>query len=108
MMLGNSYSSVSNNDSHAGHLSEGGGSYSRETRERSEVVVNSTGLVATGILFLVLGIVGLLEDRKIAHWEKRHVRSLIRGMLYLWVCRVLDIALIGGGLFLVAKVVAGL
>ena len=103
---GNSDSGGSNNDDNAGRVRKSGVVFPCRRGKPGRaggVVVSSMGLVAAGLFSLVLGLVGLLEDRKIAQWEKRHVRSLIRGRLYLLICRLLDIALIGGGLFAMAK-----
>ena len=66
-------------------------------------MVSSISLVAAGLFSFVLGLVGLLEHRKIALWEKRHVRSLIKRRFYLLIFMVLDIALIGGGLYATEK-----
>ena len=66
-------------------------------------MVNSISLVAAGLFFFFMGRVGLLQHRKIALWEKRHVRSLIKRRFYLLIVMVLDIALIGGGLYATAK-----
>ena len=70
--------------------------------------LRSIGLISAGLFAVVLGLVALAEDREIARGEARHVHSILESRLYVWIGRVLDLALIGGGLFTLAKGVSRL
>ena len=73
-----------------------------------EAWLRSIGLIAAGLFAVGLGLVALAEDREVARREARHVHSVLQSRLYVWIGRALDLALIGGGLFTLAKGVSRL
>jgi len=68
-----------------------------------EAWLRSIGLIAAGLFAVGLGVVALAEDRETARREARHVHSVLRGRLYLWIGRALDLGLIGGGLLVLVR-----
>jgi len=71
-----------------------------------EAWLRSIGLVAAGLFAVALGLAALVEDRERARSEARHVHSLLQGRLYHWIGRALDLALICGGLLILASAVS--
>ncbi len=59
--------------------------------------------IPIGLFIFTLGLISLVEDRRIHRWESRHVHSMLASQLYLWIGRLLDLALVGSGILLVLK-----